>query len=252
MDSGAGASPKAGSQREDVCRSAKRPGSIDADIDHLRSSRTIREILRVIIPLDRRSASTAESSRALEKGSSRLIAAFAPGCSASDLCPQPRSALARIAFDEKVSPWRSSSRHGSALPGGGTKAIRARDEFGSAVPRRFLALAPRRPPLPKEAALTEPHSLIAINPAFGRMGEENAFAVLARAAELAAPGARHHQSRHRPARFQNSGPYRRGRRQGAARRRARLYRRDRDPAVREAVAEDIDRRLRSKSRPTTC
>ena len=37
--------------------------------------------------------------------------------------------------------------------------------------------------------------------AFDRIGEENAFAVLARANALAAQGKRHHQPRHRPARF---------------------------------------------------
>ena len=43
-------------------------------------------------------------------------------------------------------------------------------------------------------------------PAFDRIGEENAFAVLARATALAAPGQRHHQSRHRPAGFPHARP----------------------------------------------
>ncbi len=67
--------------------------------------------------------------------------------------------------------------------------------------------------------------------AFDRIGEENAFAVLARAMHLAAAGPRHHQSRHRPARLPHAGFHRRGGRQGAARRPSRLHARGRHSAV---------------------
>ena len=63
--------------------------------------------------------------------------------------------------------------------------------------------------------------------AFDRLGEENAFAVLARATALAAARQGHHQSRHRPARLQDAGAYRRGGDQGAARRPSRLHAGDR-------------------------
>ncbi len=81
--------------------------------------------------------------------------------------------------------------------------------------------------LAKEAA---GGAMLHVVSAFDRIGEENAFAVLAKAAELAGARPRHHQPRHRPARLQNAAAHRRSRRQGAARRRARLYRRDRDRA----------------------
>ena len=44
-------------------------------------------------------------------------------------------------------------------------------------------------------------------------------------------GPRHHQSRHRPARFPHAGPHRRGRDQGAARRPSRLHGGERHPAA---------------------
>ena len=66
---------------------------------------------------------------------------------------------------------------------------------------------------------------------FDRIGEENAFAVLARATELAGAGPRHHQSRHRPARFPHPRPHRRGGGQGAPRRPSRLHAGDRHQAA---------------------
>ena len=51
------------------------------------------------------------------------------------------------------------------------------------------------------------HMLTTI-PGFDRIGEENAFAVLARAGALAAEGQGHHQSRHRPARLSDAGKHR--------------------------------------------
>ncbi len=67
--------------------------------------------------------------------------------------------------------------------------------------------------------------------AFDRIGEENAFAVLARATELAPPGARHHQPRHRPAGLPDAASHRRGGRQGFARRPPWLHARDGHPAA---------------------
>ena len=81
--------------------------------------------------------------------------------------------------------------------------------------------------------------------AFDRLGEENAFAVLARATALAAAGQGHHQPRHRPARLQDAGPHRRGRDQGAARRPPRLHAGDRaagDTRGGRAPHADDDRR----------
>ncbi len=67
--------------------------------------------------------------------------------------------------------------------------------------------------------------------AFDRIGEENAFAVLARATQARRGGPRHHQSRHRPAGFPHPRPHRRGRGEGAARRPSRLHPRKRHPAA---------------------
>ena len=52
--------------------------------------------------------------------------------------------------------------------------------------------------------------------AFDRIGEENAFAVLARANALVGAGPRHHQSWHRPAGFPHARFHRRGGGEGAA------------------------------------
>ena len=78
---------------------------------------------------------------------------------------------------------------------------------------------------------------------FDRIGEENAFAVLARATELAGARQGHHQSRHRPARFPHPRPHRRG---GVKALRDGHH--GYTPAtgikpLREAVAADIHRRL---------
>src|SRR5580658_7966582 len=54
--------------------------------------------------------------------------------------------------------------------------------------RGRLSLAPRARLCHKGPASMEPEALTAINSAFARMGEENAFAVLARAAELERQG----------------------------------------------------------------
>ncbi len=63
--------------------------------------------------------------------------------------------------------------------------------------------------------------------AFDRIGEENAFAVLAKAAALQAKGRDIINLGIGQPDFKTPPPYRRGRRQGAARRRARLYAGDR-------------------------
>ena len=92
--------------------------------------------------------------------------------------------------------------------------------------------------------------MIAINPAFARMGEENAFAVLARAAELQRQGRDIINLGIGQPDFKTPAAYRRGRRQGAARRRARLYRRDRNsrPCARR-WRRTLHRRLKVEASP---
>ena len=64
-----------------------------------------------------------------------------------------------------------------------------------------------------------------------------------RGGRTAAAGARHHQPRHRPARFQDAAAYRRGGRQGAARRPSRLHAGTGILPLREAVAADLHSRF---------
>ena len=67
--------------------------------------------------------------------------------------------------------------------------------------------------------------------AFGRIGEENAFAVLRPCNPTRRPGSRHHQSRYRPARLSHPRSHRRSRGESTARRPSRLHPGDRHSAA---------------------
>lgn len=103
----------------DVCRSAKRPGSLDADIDHL--SVEPNDFAKFFADHPRIQAVGFNGKKAADLYRRKVLAGSSHAFASLQrvTLPSTSSAHARIPFDEKVSLWRSSLAPWIALRGGG-------------------------------------------------------------------------------------------------------------------------------------